>query len=233
MHVRKLPLLAATFVAFSSLTTAVAGATGAVPPPVLTTDRGCYTVGQPVAITGIGFAPTRTFQLTLDGIDLGTSTTNVLGGFTATIRPGGLGANRVQEIEGLTATDGTSTSKATITVTRKTGGRVIVTGGTTVTTLRAQFQVWGFAFVGGMPPASATTSTKLPVYVHYVSPRKTLRRTVAVGNTGGQCGYLRSTARRLFPFVPSAGSWTLQLDTSRSYSKHPAGVVTRIDVRVT
>lgn len=238
MNVHKLLLPTAILVAFACLTTAVAGATVAGttvagPPPVLSTNRGCFTVGQPVVITGTGFAPARMFELSLaGGVDLGVSTTDASGDFTATIHPGGLGANHVQAVEILDATDGTSTSKAMITVTRTTGARVIVTGGSTVTTVRAQFQIWGFALVNGQPPVTSA-STQLPVYLHYVSPHNALKKTFPLGNTGGQCGYLKTKSRRVFPFVPGPGSWTLQVDTSRSYSKHPAGPVARIDVRVT
>jgi hypothetical protein len=68
--------------------------------------------------------------------------------------------------------------------------------------------------------------------LHYVSPAKRARSTVALGQTGGQCGYLRTASIRVFPFSPSKGSWVLQIDTQRSYVARPAGAVARLGVRV-
>jgi hypothetical protein len=207
------------------LTTAVASAT-----PALQTNRGCYLVGQSVAITGSGFAPSRSYTVSLDGINLGVSKTGPTGGFSVKIKPGGLGANRAQNVEMLAASDGTITSRTTFTVTRRRGARIFNGSGTGVK-IRAQFQAWGFDINGAGSPYSIG-STRLPVYVHYVGPHQHLRTTVALGNTGGQCGYLQTARRRVFPFTPAPGNWTLQLDTSRRYIKHPAGPVYKIPVRV-
>lgn len=56
--------------------------------------------------------------------------------------------------------------------------------------------------------------------------------TVKLGHTGGQCGYLLTRSRHVFPFDPSVGNWTLQLDTSPSYTRFPRGPVARIGVRL-
>lgn len=197
--------------------------------PILQTNHGCYLVGQPVQITGSGFAPTRTYQVTVDGIDFGTSTTDSTGAFTAALRPGGLGANVVQAVHVLDATDGTSDTRIKFTVTRPAGARVIAGPGPPAT-LRAPFQVWGFG-LGGVPLGA--TSIQLPVYVHYVGPHRRLRKTISLGHTRGQCGYLKTKARRLFPFIPARGNWTLQIDTSHAYSKHPLAPAAKIRVTVT
>ena len=49
---------------------------------------------------------------------------------------------------------------------------------------------------------------------------------------GGQCGYLRTGKLRVFPFSPSGGTWTLQIDTRRRYAKRPGGPVARISVQI-
>jgi len=232
VHVRKLLLPIAILLAPASLATVAAMAQPAGTAPILSTDRGCFLVGQSVAVTGTGFAPARMYELVLDGVDLGISTTTGTGGFTDTIRPGGLGANKAQYVETLSATDGTNTSKTRFTVTRTTGARILPGRGTTATSFRAPFQVWGFALVNGLPPVVPPANTQLPVYVHYVGPHKRVRKTVALGHTAGQCGYLQTAARRVFPFAPGAGTWTLQVDTHIHYVKHPVGPVFRISVRV-
>jgi hypothetical protein len=221
-------ILATTAIAVAGVAAAASGAAGAA--PALVTNRGCYLVGQPVDITGTGFAPQQMYQVAVDGIDFGVSTTDANGNFTASLRPGGLGANIVQTAYTLTASDGISTSKTVFTVTRTAGARILVTAGRTPTTLRGRFQIWGFALSHGQPPP--TYAVQRPVYVHYVGPRHGLRTTVLLGATGGQCGYLRTSSRRVFPFAPAAGTWTLQLDTNSAYFKHPLGPVARITVNV-
>ena len=70
------------------------------------------------------------------------------------------------------------------------------------------------------------------VYVHYVGPSRRVGRSYALGTAAGQCGHLRTRARRVFPFSPSVGTWTLQVDTSKRYVKHPNGPVSRIRVQI-
>jgi hypothetical protein len=212
------------------LTPAAATAAAASATPTLHTNQGCYLVGQRVAITGSGFAASRMYQVAVDGINFGVSTTDASGAFNAALIPGGLGANVVQEAHGLSATDGTALTRTTFTVTRTTGARILAGTGTAAT-LHAPFQVWGFGLVHGRPTATPGPA-RLPVYVHYLGPRKRLTRTVALGTTRGQCGYLRTAARHVFPFIPSRGSWTLQVDSQRVYAAHPLGPVARIPVRV-
>ena len=197
----------------------------------LHTNHSCYMVGTPVAITGSGFAASRPYEVAVDGVDFGLSTTDASGGFTATLRPGGLGANVVQHVAVLRASDGDAASYARFTVTRATGARILAGTGS-ASTLTAPFQVWGFALGGSKPAAYDIAPSRQPVYVHYVNPRGQLKTTTLLGQTGGQCGYLRTQSRRVFPFIPGRGTWTLQLDTSAGYSRHPPGALARIPVSV-
>ncbi len=76
---------------------------------------------------------------------------------------------------------------------------------------------------------------KSTVYLHYVTPKGKERKTVSLGRATGACGNLRTSLRRLFPFRPTNGNWTLQLDTSRSYRRGTARASypwARIGVRV-
>ena len=59
------------------------------------------------------------------------------------------------------------------------------------------------------------------VYVHYVDPRGKVRRTVVARGTGvTPCGTIaRSKLRKLFPFNPRRGTWTLQFDTNKTYRR--------------
>jgi hypothetical protein len=206
-------------------TAAVLAVFGAVPVTAaaagLSTDRGCYVVGQSVAVQGSGFAATQSFIVTIDGVFFGQSTTDSSGAFSTSLRPGGLGRNVAQHVEHIEATDGVSTALSTFTLTRRAGARFLASSGNPKT-LRAPFEVWGFALNG----------SQRPVYLHYVSPSGRPAKTVSLGRTSGQCGYLRTARLRVFPFSPALGSWTLQLDTDRAYSHRPSGPVARIGVQI-
>jgi hypothetical protein len=55
------------------------------------------------------------------------------------------------------------------------------------------------------------------VYVHYVRPNGTLKRTLRIGTTRGACGSLKTGPIALFPFRYAYGTWTFQIDTSIRY----------------
>lgn len=195
------------------------------------TDHSCYLVGTPVVLSGSGFGPSTPYEVSLDGVDFGISTTTAAGQFRATLRPGGLPANVVQRADVLRASDGARATYATIMVTRAAGARILP-GSTASGGLRAPFQVWGFALGASRPPAYAVAPTRRNVYLHYVGPDGRIGRTVRLGKTGGPCGYLQTPALPVFPFAPKTGKWTLQIDTSPSYAPSPRGPVARIPVEV-
>ncbi len=196
-------------------------ARGAIPSSVRLA-HGCYLVGEPVSISGAGFAPLRPFTVSVDGVYFGQSTTDRGGGFATSLLPGGLPAGVAQHVDDLDATDGTSVASVLFTVTRKPGARFLAARGNP-RTLRAPWEVWGFSRNG----------RRVPIYLHYIGPRGHLRSTTSLGLTTGQCGYMRTGRNRLFPFVPRPGTWTLQIDTTRTYSRRPAGPLARIGVRIT
>ena len=205
------------------LATLIAGAAGAAPAAAATlhTGRGCYLVGQRVTLRGAGFGASREYIVSIDGVYFGSNTTDVRGSFTSALRPGGLGAGIPEAVDQLEASDGTVTADTTFTLTRPAGARFLATSGNP-RTLRSRFQAWGFGTDGRHPS----------VYLHYVSPSGRLSSTVSLGRAGGQCGYLETGSRRVFPFAPSRGHWTLQVDTQRAYHHRPAGAVARIGVQI-
>jgi hypothetical protein len=232
VHVRNILIPTAILLAPAALPAAPASATAsASATAVLHANQACYLVGERVAIAGSGFPPSRSFVVAVGGVDFGMGTTDANGDFTASLIPGGLGANIVQAVHVLSADDGTSLIGTTFTVTRTTGARILASTGTAAS-LRAPFQVWGFGLVHDKPPAYVSGPVRVALYVHYLSPGKRLKTTIPLGRTGGQCGYLRTPLRHVFPFAPSRGSWTLQVDSSPTYSAHPMGPVARIKVGV-
>jgi hypothetical protein len=211
---RSRPSLGALGSALAALAFAAPGASAAT----VTLNHGCYLVGQSVSLNGAGFAPSASYVVTVDGVYFGTSTTTSGGSLSATFRPGGLSAGFAQAVDHLEATDGTTVGRATFTITRSAGARLLTSGGNP-RTLRSRFEIWGFGLDG----------SHKRVYLHYVSPSGRAS-TTALGVTRGQCGYLRTQSHRVFPFKPSVGTWTFQFDTSRGYSSHPAGPVARVPV---
>ena len=187
----------------------------------VSTDHSCYLVGKKVTLTGSGFAVSRAYVVSVDDVYYGMSGTDANGAFSVTFGPGGLGANVAQAVDQLTATDGTSAASTTFTVTRPTGARFLAKKGNPAT-LRAPFELWDFSSSGASKA----------VYLHYVAPVGSVRQTVTLGHTGGECGYLKTKSMRVFPFKPTFGYWTLQVDTQPSYSRHPAGPVARILVGI-
>jgi hypothetical protein len=214
-------LLVAASVATLASATIATGQTAATGVD-LTTARDCYLVGQAVDLRGTGFSPFRTYVVTIDGVYLGGRTTDAQGAFSIPIHPGGLPSGIAQHVDRLNVTDGNSSAQTTFTLTRSAGARVLTSGGNPAT-LQGQFLVWGFS----------TSGIVRPVYVHYIAPSGRVRKTVSLGQTGGQCGYLKTGRRRVFPVSLSSGTWTLQIDTQSSYRRHPGGPVTRIRVAIT
>jgi hypothetical protein len=196
-------------------------ALAASPHPKVRTVHGCYRVGQPVRVSGSGFEPKHLYDIAIGGVDFGQRTTDATGSFRARLIPGGLGGGIVQHVNYLNATDGTKDATTTFTLTRGTGARFLATGGDP-NTLRAPFQAWGFALDG----------KRRGLYLHYVGPSGRVRTTAFLGHTGGRCGYLQTKSRLVFPFNPTLGRWTLQIDWLRGYSSRPAGRFARILVRV-
>jgi hypothetical protein len=189
--------------------------------PTVHTGHGCYLVGQAVRFAGSGFAPARSYEVAVDGVDFGQSRTDSAGALRTSLVPGGLPAGVPQSVEQLDISDGSSDAVTSFTLTRSAGARFLASRGDP-RTLSAPFQLWGFALDG----VSHTT------YLHYVDPAGRERTTVTLGRSSGQCGYLVTHRVRVFPFSPSTGTWTLQIDTQPAYSSRPSGAVARISVRI-
>jgi hypothetical protein len=198
------------------------GTAVALAQPSISTDRGCYLVGQTVNLSGQGFTPDSAYVVSLDGVYLGTRTADSHGNFAIPLHPGGLPAGAAQHMDHVKVSDGTNTGTATFTVTRSTGARILTSGSGSAQSIQARFQVWGFSLTG----------TPRQVYVHYVDPSGSQQARTLLGRIGGQCGYFTFPRQRLFPFSVSRGSWTLQFDTHKSYSPHPSGAVHKISVMV-
>lgn len=180
-------------------------------------DRPCYPgdEGAPVKITGSGYAPNADFLVLLNGGVVGTGTADAAGNVAAEVEApappqGGKTAHDKQQ-------------RVEIRQGQTTAGRAFRTAGVfgdfnpgsgDPKRLKVRFSAFGFGI-------DTPRGKKQPlIYVHYVDRKGRSRKTIKLGRGKGACGSIRRTARRkLFPFRPSSGRWTLQFDTNRKYKK--------------
>ena len=168
---------------------------------------------ETVVLSGTGFDPGAPYQVVLDG--------QPLAGGGGTVRPDGTlgGSFTAPSVEVATTVapqhlftigvqQGANEPATTFTVSRLLATFSPRSGNPR--TLRVRLSVYGMSLAGVPTP---------PVFVHYIDPRGRLAKTAALGAAGGPCGFLRTSARRLFPFtVARTGSWRLQFDTRRAFT---------------
>jgi hypothetical protein len=225
-HARSLNALA-----LGALAAALAYASpAAAAPATLTTDARCYLQGAALQMTAGGLAPGAPLTVVLDGQQLSygdgsTPTADAAGSFASSFATPALASGVVQQPHVLAVSDGTRQPRARFTVTRPTGADFQPSSGDP-RTLRARFLAWGFAL------AAAGGKTRVPVWLHWLSPSGRVGRSAALGSTRGACGALTTPLRRVFPFAPEAGLWVLVLDTHRSYRVQAGGPRAKIPVHV-
>lgn len=69
-----------------------------------------------------------------------------------------------------------------------------------------------------------------PVFAHYLRDGRS-RRTQRLGVPRGPCGTFR-VRRRQFPFSPSMGPWTIQVDQRRTFAAMPESPFVRMPVTI-
>lgn len=193
----------------------------------LTTDARCYLQGAQLQMTASGLAPNAPLTVVLDGDQLNygdgsAPRSDAAGSFSGSFATPTLTSGAVQLRHVLVVSDGKRRPRARFTVTRPAGADFQPSSGDP-RTLRARFRVWGFGVRDG---------GRGRVWLHWVSPRGTVRRTAALGMTSGDCGALTTQPRRVFPFAPEAGRWLLVLDTQLRYRVHASGPRAKIPVHV-
>lgn len=207
---------------------AAAGAAEAAPAATtLTTDARCYAQGAPLQLTAGGLTPRAPLTVALDGQALryrdgSLPVADAAGTFTSSFSTPALAPGARQQPHRLTVGDGTKLGRARFTVTRPAGAEFAPARGDP-RTLRARFSVWGFALDGDPHPRA---------WLHWIDPRGKVRASAALGMTQGDCGTLTTPPRRVFPFEPEPGHWTLAIDTSRRYRVHEDGPRAKIPVHI-
>ncbi len=180
-------------------------------------DRACYPGdgSSVVKITGSGFTPGGEVQLQIGGGIVGVTAADAAGDVSTTFpvpAPPEGGPSKWEKAYDITLVDGAVRATTSIRSARTIADFRPTRG--SPATIKVRFSAYGF---GVATPAGSPMPA---VYVHYVDPRGKLRRTVSLGAGTTPCGTIRRTAlRRLFPFDPRRGRWTLQFDTSRAYHR--------------
>jgi hypothetical protein len=176
---------------------------------MLSTDARCYQETQEVVLSGSGYAPMSTVTVSLDSELLGTAQTDANGAFERKFATPELSGGRRETAYVLGATDTVNTATTRYRASKVFADFAPASGDPT--RLRVRFSVFGFGL----------RRSRAPVYLHYVL-RSTgkVHRTILLGTARGICGVIRATKeRRLFPFEPERGTWILQFDTVKRYTR--------------
>lgn len=204
-------LLAATALALAAPAAARAAA--------IQVDRSCYLEDSRsrVTLSGAGFTPGATYQVTLDGKPLpnGVGQVDSTGAVAGTFAAPALPENDPEQPFVLGVTEGSTTVTTRFSVTTFLADFRPSRGDPR--SLKVRFKAFGFGLVQKDPLAPMT-----PVlHVHYVPPKGGGKaRTYRLGNMRGPCGRIdRTRLRRLFPFPPRTGQWKLQFDTNTRYRR--------------
>jgi hypothetical protein len=165
--------------------------------------KACYRAGERVALTGSGYTPGGNVQINSDGRVVGTTTADAAGGFAGTLRLGVPSGERLKTYSGVDTSNTANSaslqlrvSRLKVTVEPENGqpGRLLRVGARGFTT-------------GGT------------LYAHVVRGR--YRRNVRIGRLKGACRKL-SVSKRIFRRRTSAGTYLVQFDTRRRYSRRTA-----------
>ena len=166
-------------------------------------NKPCYRSGESLLIGGTQYTPNSSVRITSDGAFIGAVTTDHNGIFQGTLR---VGQRRGERTKTYTGTDVSNPANAASTTLRISALDVTVRPRSGRPGRRVRVNARGF-----------TTGTRL--YAHIV--RRRYRRNVGVGRLRGACRTL-SARRRIFPRGTNPGTYTVQFDTRRRFSRRTA-----------
>ena len=196
----KRPLLALLLAGTAVL--ALPAAAGAAQVGVLPA-KPCYRSGESLLIGGTQYTPNSSVRITSDGAFIGSVTTDGNGIFQGTLR---VGQRRGERTKTYTGTDLSNQANVASTTLRVSALDVTVRPRSGRPGRRVRVRARGF-----------TTGTRL--YAHVV--RGGYRRNVRVGRLRGACRKL-SARSRIFRRGTRPGTYTVQFDTRRRYSRRTA-----------
>jgi hypothetical protein len=191
----------ATVAGFLALVPAAEAATVSVSP-----QKPCYRTGETIGMSGTGFTPGGPVDISSDGRSIGSTTADGNGNFGGELQV----ASPNQRVKTYTATDRSSPANNASTSLTVSPFDVNISPPNGPPGRRLRIVARGF-------------TTGRILYAHVVRGRS--RRNVRIGRLRGPCRRLR-VRRRLFPGGARPGSYIVQFDTRRRYSRD-----TRVRVR--
>ena len=206
----RVSLLGSLIAALLAVPAAASAATASV-------DRACYPGdgSSEIVVTGTGYTPNEAVNLMVGGGIVGVTTADASGNVRTTFpvpAPPTTGKSKNDQGYAMSLVQGTLTATTAFRTARVVGDFSPSNG--RPTSLRVRFSAFGFGV------ATPTGQPMPKVYVHYVDPKHKVRRTITLGTGTGPCGTIAKTAlRKLFPFDPRSGKWTLQFDTNPVYHR--------------
>lgn len=216
----------AAVLALSALSPAIAAAA-----PTLSKIKSCYVsvridratgqaITESVALRGSGFTANSRVDVSIDGVD---AVTGVQIDGNGNLPPGAIKAPYIRKGSRkfvVTVTEQGNPAQTVSTPSRVTALRVDVKPSRARPRSRITFRGTGF------------TGKQRTIWAHYVrgNSRKA-KKTVRLGRAKGVCGSFK-VKRRQFPFTPRTGTWTVQIDQQKRYSKRPNSVFVRLQIVV-
>jgi len=228
-----------------ALSSAVATAALAVLPasaaaaPTLSTDRECYTPGQPIVLTGAGWTPAaRVVVLAALAGERGSSTSFPVG---APVAAGPAGTLSARLAAPDLASDRDVRERLTVTASdqARAGAQPPVPPAEQSGTAQVTLSAWGIAvrawLDGRGDPRASSDLIALGwepfrrIYAHYFL-RGVRVRSMRIGAVSGSCGDLRTRIRQ-FRFRPvRAGTWTVYFSPTQRFNRRGPWIRTRVVV---
>jgi hypothetical protein len=202
-----LPLSTSTLAVGLAAVLLAPGAAGAA--GTVTVDKPCYVEGEPIVVTGSAFGPSA--QLTLGssagGQTLGSAISDPAGAFSTRVpapapRSGSARAVDSSSLTVVNPLDSTQNASAPFQVANFTVDRGVSRNPKSTRT-------WYFS---GFPAGST-------IYGHFRLNGKTLANH-RFGTATAPCGLLHARARGIPVRHLHTGTWTIQVDTAKTYKRH-------------
>jgi hypothetical protein len=160
----------------------------------------CYHSAQKIGFGGAGFSPFGAVTVTSDGSQIGVLQTDGTGAFTGVLT---VGQAKGQKVKSYAATDQANPAVTAAVNLKVSALDVSVRPRSGRPGRRLRIRARGFAGSRNL-------------YAHVL--RRRFRRTVRLGRLKGDCGTLRKR-KRMFSSATRSGTYTVQFDGSRRYSR--------------
>lgn len=215
--------LTSAAVAAAALAAGAAAATSAAPTtaekPKLRVQACVFAASKKVPYFATGLKAGRRFSVTLRGRRIAAGRVRGDGTVAGSLRAPGIGRRPRELVSTLQVRTATERLSRRFTTTSFSAAITPAVKGHSPRE-RFRFRLLGF-LRGGV------------IYVHYVRPNGRARASYRLGTPQGQCGHLLSAERVLFPFGKiDKGTWHLQFDKRRRYSRRAPAPRARIRISI-